>query len=160
MLGALGKGIVAGAVGTAAMTAAQLAVAKARGAPTSTPVPRTWAEAPAPAQLAKKAAEAVGEGRRVTKRDVPRLTNLLHWLYGTAWGPVYGAIAAQAAPQPLGGGLALGAGVWGASYAELVPLGIYEPPWRYPAKELATDLGFHLVYGLAVAGTFAALDRA
>ena len=32
-------------------------------------------------------------------------------------------------------------------------------PWRYPARELALDLGYHLAYGLAVAGAFAALDR-
>jgi hypothetical protein len=56
-------------------------------------------------------------------------------------------------------GVALGAGVWAASYAELVPLGVYEPPWKVPPDELALDLSYHLVYGVAVAGVFAALDR-
>ena len=52
-----------------------------------------------------------------------------------------------------------GTGVWSASYGELVPLGIYEPPWKYPPEELALDLSYHLAYGLAVAVTYAALDR-
>ena len=44
------------------------------------------------------------------------------------------------------------------SYAQLVPMGIYEPPWRYPVRELATDLSYHLVYGSAVAEAFGALN--
>jgi hypothetical protein len=58
---------------------------------------------------------------------------------------------------PLPVGLGFGLGVWAASYAQLVPLGIYEPPWRYPAEELAEDLSYHAVYGLGVAGAYAAL---
>jgi hypothetical protein len=61
-------------------------------------------------------------------------------------------------PDPVAGGLAFGTGVWGAAYAELIPLGIYEPPWKVPKRELAIDLSYHLVYGLAVAGAYAALD--
>ena len=153
MLKSLARGLVAGAAGTAAMTAYQLAVAKAQGKPLATPVPHRWADAPAPAQVAKKAADAVGQGARFTREDVPFLTNAMHWLYGLSWGGLYGAL------RPPGGGLALGTAVWGASYAELVPLGIYEPPWKYPAKQLALDLSYHLVYGVAVAGAFAALER-
>ena len=87
------------------------------------------------------------------------MTNVMHWLYGVSWGGFYGAAAGRARPDPVAGGLALGTGVWGAAYAQLVPLGIYEPPWKYPAKDLALDLSYHLVYGIAVAGTYAALDR-
>jgi hypothetical protein len=66
--------------------------------------------------------------------------------------------AGKAHPDPVGGGIAFGTGVWGAGYAELVPLGVYKPPWKYPAKELAVDLSYHVVYGLAVAAAYAALD--
>jgi uncharacterized membrane protein YagU involved in acid resistance len=155
---ALFRGIVAGVAGTGVMTGYQLAVARLQGKPLATPVPHRWADAPAPAQVAKKAAEAVGQGRRVTREDVPLLTNAMHWLYGIAWGAFYGVAAGAAKPDPVGGGLAFGAGVWGASYAELVPLGVYKPPWKYPAKELAVDLSYHVVYGLAVAAAYAALD--
>ena len=140
------------------MTAYQLAVRKARGQRLGTPVPRTWAEAPAPAQVVKKAAEAVGHGRDVTKKDVPLVTNLMHWGYGTWWGLVYGLAARRLAPDLLGGGATLGGALWGASYAELVPLGISKAPWEYPPQELALDLSYHLVYGAAVAGVWAVLD--
>jgi hypothetical protein len=155
----IGRGVLAGLAGTAAMTAYQLAVAKARGKPLVTPVPHRWADAPAPAQVAKKAADRLGVGRRVTRDDVPLLTNVMHWLYGTSWGLAYALAAYMAEPEPLEGGMLFGAGVWASSYAELVPLGIYEPPWRYPAEEVALDLSYHLVYGMAVAEAFAALER-
>ena len=153
------RGAVAGLAGTAVMTAYQLAVAKLRGKPLATPVPHRWADAPPPAQVAKKAADTVGQGGRFTREDVPMLTNAMHWLYGVSWGAFYGAAAGATRPDPVAGGLAFGTGVWGAAYAELVPLGIYKPPWKYPAKELAVDLSYHMVYGMAVATAFAALER-
>jgi hypothetical protein len=151
MLRSLARGIAAGLAGTAAMTAYQLAVAKAQEKPLSTRVPHRWADAPAPAQVAKKIADALGEGRRFTREDVPLLANAMHWLTGVSWGAVYPFVPA--------GGLAFGTAVWAASYAELVPLGIYEPPWRYPAKVLALDWSYHAVYGFAVAAAYAALDN-
>jgi hypothetical protein len=153
----IGRGVLAGVAGTAVMTAYQLAVARARGKPLSTPVPRTWADAPAPAQVAKKAADALGKGRRITKKQVPLLTNVMHWAYGVGWGAAYGGVAAAVGASAVGGGLVFGTGVWAASYGELVPLGIYKPPWAYPAEEVALDLSYHLVYGAAVAGAYAAL---
>src|SRR3954454_10865266 len=111
LTGSIGRGIVAGAVGTAVMTGLQLAVRKARGERLDTPVPRTWADAPAPAQVVKKAAEAVGHGRDVTKKDVPLITNLMHWAYGTWWGLAYGLLAGRLAPEALSGGALLGGAV-------------------------------------------------
>jgi hypothetical protein len=157
MVKSLLRGIAAGIAGTAAMTSYQLAVARAQGKPLATPVPHRWADAPAPAQLAKKAADWVGQGRHLTRDDVPMLTNAMHWLYGVSWGALYGVVAGAAEPDPVAGGLAFGTGVWGAAYAELVPLGIYKAPWRYSAEELALDWSYHAVYGLAVAAAFAAL---
>jgi hypothetical protein len=153
------KGVIAGIAGTGVMTAYQMGVATLRGRPLGTDVPHKWDDAPAPARVAKKAADALGQGSRFTREDVPLLTNAMHWLYGIGWGTFYGLGAGRAGPDPVAGGLAFGTGVWAASYAELVPLGIYEPPWTYPKQELALDLSYHLVYGLAVAGAYAALDR-
>jgi uncharacterized membrane protein YagU involved in acid resistance len=159
MLKTLARGLVAGAAGTAVMTAYQLAVAKAKGEPLSTPVPHRWADAPPPAQVVKKAADAVGEGRRFTREDVPMLTNAMHWLYGIGWGAAYSAFVRRREPSAVASGLLFGLAVWAAAYLELVPLGIYEPPWEYEPAELAVDGSYHLVYGLAVARAFAALDR-
>jgi hypothetical protein len=141
------------------MTAYQLAVAKAQGKPLDTPVPRTWADAPPPAQIAKKAAAAVGKGRSITKDDVPLVTNAVHWLYGLTWGLAYGVAARSLRPGPVAGGIGLGTTVWAAAYAELVPLGIYKPPWKYAPQELGLDLSYHLVYGTAVAAAYAGLER-
>ncbi len=152
------KGVVAGIAGTGIMTAYQLGVAKVRGQGLAVGVPHRWEDAPAPARVAKLGADAVGRGRIFTREDVPLLTNALHWLYGIGWGTFYGLGAGHASPDPVTGGLAFGTGVWCAAYAELIPLGIYEPPWKSPKQELALDVSYHLVYGLAVAAAYAALD--
>ena len=46
------------------------------------------------------------------------------------------------------------------SYVQLVPMGLYEPPWRYPPKELALDLSYHLAYGAGLGAAYAVLERA
>lgn len=38
-------------------------------------------------------------------------------------------------------------------------MGIYEPPWKYPARTLANDLGYHLSYGAGVALAHSAIAR-
>jgi uncharacterized membrane protein YagU involved in acid resistance len=139
------------------MTAYQLSVRKLRGERLDTPVPRTWDEAEAPAQVAKKAARLLGHDRAITKQDAPLATQVMHWLYGTGWGVGYGILAARYRPRPLVGAAALGVAVWTAAYAQLVPLGIYEPPWRYQPAELGLDLSYHLVYGAGVAAAYATL---
>jgi uncharacterized membrane protein YagU involved in acid resistance len=153
----VGRGVVAGAAGTAVMTGYQLAVRKARGERLDTPVPRTWADAPAPAQVAKRIGALVG--KRITKAQVPWVTPVAHWAYGVSWGPAYGLVARDREVSPLVTGAAFGTGVWAAAYAELVPLGIYEEPWKYPPQELALDLSYHVVYGVAVAAVYQALSR-
>ena len=159
-LTAVGKGLLAGLAGTALMTAYQEAVARAQGrsaAAEQLKEPRTWAEAPAPAQLAKKVSEGVLH-KRVTKRQAPLLTNVLHWTYGAGLGAAYGLAASRLQKSPLTQGAAFGGAVWGFAYASLTPLGIYEAPWRYSAKTLGVDFSDHLVYGLGVAAVFDALD--
>jgi uncharacterized membrane protein YagU involved in acid resistance len=158
-MNALIRGVIAGAVGAGVMTGYQLAVAKAQGKPLSTPVPDKWSDAPAPAQVAKKLAGAVGQGKRVKRRRVPLVTNVVHWLYGIGLGSVYGVTVGRRAADPLVAGAEFGAGAWTASYVELVPLGIYRPPWKYPLKVIALELSYHLAYGLSVAGAYALLEE-
>jgi len=119
--------------------------------------PRRWRDVPAPGQIGKRVADAVDQS--VTLEDAPKLTNAVHWAYGSSWGVAYGLFEGTFASRPLAHGLGFGSVVWGFSYATLVPLGIYEPPWKYPPKELALDLSYHLVYGLGVAGAYRLLER-
>jgi hypothetical protein len=144
-------GLAAGAAGTAAMTAVQELLPRLRGDQAG-----GEEEEPAPAQAARKVLRAVGLDPPASW--TPYLTQAAHWSYGLGWGAVYGALR-RGQGNPVLAGLSFGAGVWAASYAQLVPLGIYEPPWRYAPQELAEDLSYHAVYGLGVAGAYAVLTR-
>ncbi len=115
-----------------------------------------WHQAPAPAKVAKRILEGIFHVD-VSADRIPLLTNATHWLYGSSLGTVYGTGQGTIRANPIGHGLVFGAGVWGFSYAQLVPMGVYEPPWTYPAKTLAVDLSYHLVYGLGVAAAYEGL---
>lgn len=160
---ALARGLVAGAAGTAAMTAWQDAAARLRAAEEDdsggdAPEPDPWEQAPAPAKVAK----VIGVrllARVPPAEQIPLLTNVMHWSYGSGWGGLYGVVSSRSARRmPLRRGMLFGTAVWAMSYAQLVPLGIYEPPWRYPPGELALDLSYHLVYGVGTAAAAALLQ--
>jgi hypothetical protein len=146
----IGRGVVAGLLGTAAMTAVQelLAGESGRGEP-------DWDAAPAPAQVARKALRLAGFDPPASW--IPALTNVMHWGYGTTWGVVHSLVRGKRDEHLIREGVAFGTLVWAASYAELVPLGIYEPPWAYDAKTLAEDLTYPLAFGVGTAATAAAL---
>jgi hypothetical protein len=159
------RGMAAGAAGTAAMTAHQAIRQRLAGRNTQQDADNDgaddgeqrdpWESAPAPAQVGRRLIEGL-IGWRVPPKRIPVLTQVMHWSYGTVWGGVYAFGRDRwRGPSALLGPL-FGLGVWAASYAQLVPLGIYEPPWSYPAAALADELGYHLTYGTTVALTYAA----
>lgn len=134
---ALRRGLIAGAVGTAVMTAAQTAYYKATGSePSSTP-----------AEVGKRIIRGVLQ-RDVSDDKEGVLNNAMHWLYGTQWGLLYGL----AARRPTHG-IVFGFVVWGASLVELPAMKLAPPVWEMEPAAIAPDLGFHLLYGVAVAGT-------
>jgi hypothetical protein len=101
--------LVAGAIGTALMTVAQeLTAAKLQGSgddgeqqgPEQSQPQDPWQQASAPAKVAKR----------------------ISAVYGLAQGTIH-------APT-LRHGLLFGTGVWAMSYVELVPMGLYELPWK------------------------------
>jgi hypothetical protein len=161
------KGLAAGAAGTTAMTGHQkirerLArrdaqpdadEASADGSEPQDP----WESAPAPAQAGKRLIEGV-LGWRVPSKAIPVLTHVMHWSYGTLWGAVYAAGRDSSRIRAHKLGPLFGLGVWAASYVQLVPLGIYQPPWRYPLGSLADEIGYHVTYGTTVGMTYALLD--
>lgn len=152
-------GVAAGAVATAVLTASQEAVSRARGKSQlkeQSKPPRTWADAPAPAQLAKRVSEGVFS-HRVTKRQAPAAAAALHWAYGTGLGALFGLVQAKARPPSALHGVAFGTAVWAWAYVMLPALKIYEPIWRHPPGTLALDLSYHLVYGLSLAGAYEAI---
>lgn len=159
LFGRAARGLVAGVIGTATMTAWQELSAKLQGgqdeASQDSEPSDPWAEASPPAQVGRMILQGLGQD--VPADKIGLLTNVMHWGYGTTWGGLYGALMGRVArEQPLVRGLAFGAGVWVMSYVQLVPLGLYELPWKYPPSELALDLSYHLAYGAGL-GTAGAL---
>ncbi len=148
-LAAVGKGLAAGAVGTAAMTAYQTVVAKIRDQQAST----------TPAEVAKRIIRGVLE-REISDDKTSTLNNAMHVAYGTSWGAVYGLTQSTVHASPVRHGAAFGTGVWAAaSFVELPAMQLAPPPWEYPPLELALDISYHLVYGVGVAAAYALLDR-
>jgi hypothetical protein len=157
----LARGFAAGVVGTAAMTAWQELSARLSGhghgeggGDGASPDP--WDAAPAPAKVARKFATDVLH-RDVSPARIPLLTTVMHWATGTGWGVGYALVQRALPGGPLRKGLAWGTTVWAASYAQLVPMGIYEPPWKYPPGVVGLDLSYHLVYGVGTSAGLAAI---
>jgi hypothetical protein len=161
------RGIVAGVAGTALMTAHQEIRSKIRssgaqggggGSSGGNGQPADpWESAPAPAQVARRILEGVFH-RPVPAEDISLLTNVMHWTYGVGCGAVYGPVRSSTGGSAVVLGPTFGLAVWAMSYVELVPMGLYRPPWEYPARSLVNDIGYHLTYGVGVGATYALLD--
>jgi hypothetical protein len=161
-LGAVARGVAAGVVGTGLMTLAQTLPAKLQssgggeqqsdeGQQSQPSDP--WEQASAPAKVAKRFIEGVFH-QEVPPERIPLLTHAMHWGYGTGWGAVYGLAQGTLHAPPLRHGLVFGTAVWAMSYVQLVPMGLYEPPWKYAPKDIAMEVGYHLAYGIGVGGAF------
>ncbi len=142
-VGAAVRGVVAGAAGTALMTAAQTAYYKYTGSESSS----------TPAEVGERVIEGV------LQREVPvsedALNQGMHWLYGSSWGLPYGIVAGSSPSRSLTrGAIGIGLTVWASSRAEMAAMQIAPPPWEDPPSTLAMDVGFHLVYGLGTALAF------
>ena len=147
-LGAVIKGLFAGAVGTGVMTAYQLAAAKAMGSGPSN----------VPGEVGKRVLEGVFQ-REVSDEQVEQLTNPVHVIYGVSWGPLYGIVQSSLSRGSGRHGLAFGTAVWGASLVQLPAMKLAPPVWEMSPSSIALDLSYHLVYGLGVAAGYAAIDR-
>jgi hypothetical protein len=145
----LGKGLLAGLVGTAAMTVVSTLEMKLRK--------RAASGTPA------KAAERVLGVKPRGERARGRLSNLVHFTYGTLWGTmraVFGrTLSATGVRNPLAPAAAHLAAVWGAELIALPRLGLTPPVREWGGKEVAIDWMHHLVYAAAVDGAYRALGR-
>jgi hypothetical protein len=160
-IGLATRGVAAGVVGTAFMTAWQEIVAHLR----RHSMPKVmrqdedpWEKAPAPAQIGRLAVKGVLR-RDVPTKYIPLFTNAVHWGFGTSMGAAYGLLHGALRRKPAVDGPLFGLGVWAQSYATLVPLGLYKPPWHYPAKTIAKDISYHLVYGAGTAAGYKLVER-
>jgi len=159
-LAVLLRGTVAGAIGTATMDLAQYVRYRKNGGEDGIFAwefsgVKTWAGAPAPAQVGKRLIEGLFQ-TKLPDKAANVVNNAAHWAYGIGWGAAF-ALAAGSAPPRARWGALFGTVVWLADYAVLPATGLYKPIWDYDAKTLGTDWADHLVYGTATAGAFGAL---
>jgi hypothetical protein len=138
-----GKGLFAGAAGTAAMTVSSTLEMKLSG--------RAASQTPA------QAAEAVLNVEPKDDDSEARFSNLVHWGYGTGWGGVQGLLASTGLPGPLATAAHLGL-VWGAEQVVLPALDVSAPVFKYGGKATATDLLHHVVYATATGLAYSYLD--
>jgi hypothetical protein len=159
-LGAAARGVVAGAVGTAAMDALLFARYRRAGGDSafeaweSSAGLDSWDQAPAPAQVGKRLVEGLFQRELAPERS-RLVNNVTHWGYGLLGGIQYGLVAGSLKAPRVRYGLPFGASVWAAGYVILPAAKLYKPIWEYDATTLTKDLTAHLVYGL---GTAAALQ--
>jgi hypothetical protein len=158
--GAVWRGAVAGAVGTAAMDLLWFYRYRRDGGESGFAAWElasglsSWEDAPAPAQIGKRLGEAF-LNRQIPARRAPLVNDVMHWSYGLFWGVQYGIVAgSRAAAQPLWAGAALGCTVWAGDYVVLPVAGVYKPIWQYDAKSLLDDLTAHLFFGIGTASAF------
>jgi len=131
----IGKGIVAGFAGTAAMTISSTVEARLRRrAPSS-----------APARATEK---VLGISSFEDSVAQARFNDLSHWGYGTGWGAVRGLLDAAGLPPPQATA-AHGAAVWGSAQVTLPALDIAPPAIFWPKQEIAIDAFHHTIYALA-----------
>lgn len=141
---ALGRGLVAGLLGTAAMTVSSTTEAKLSGRGPST----------APA-------EAAGKLAGVQPRDdrgEQRFNTLVHWGYGTAWGVLRGVLDVAGLRGPVAS-LVHFAAVLGAEQAVLPALGVGSPTPSYGMKAVGVDTLHHAVYAGATGLAYDYLRR-
>jgi hypothetical protein len=139
---AVGRGFVAGLVGTAAMTGSSSVEMKLRG--------RTASKMPAEAICKTLGLETTSEEAQ------ERLNNLVHWGYGTTWGAVRGLIG-TAGFAGLPATLIFYGLVWAAEQIMLPKMGVAPPITESPSEEIAIDAWHHFVYAQAVSTAYDAL---
>jgi hypothetical protein len=155
-VGAVVRGLLSGAVGTAAMDVS-LFVRYRRGGGQSrfnqwefSEGLSSWEDAPAPAQVGKRLWEGLFQVELPPTR-ARLVNNVTHWAYGILCGALYGIVAGSLPEERVSYGLPFGAFVWAGDYVILPAAKLYKPIWEYDAETLVKDLSAHLVYGLATA---------
>lgn len=158
-IGAVVRGVLAGAAGTAIMDGVWYARYRRDGGTSGFAEWETaagldsWEGVPAPAQVGKRLVE--GALQRELKPAKARLvTNVVHWGYGLAWGAAYGIVAGSTRRPRVTDGLLFGPFVWSTAYLVLPPTGIYKRMREYDAKTLWKDASAHLAFGVGTAAIF------
>ena len=143
--GSIGRGVLAGLAGTAAMTVSSTVEAKIRR--------RAFSTAPADA-----AAKVLGIAEFRDEGAHARFSNLVHWGYGTGWG-VTRALLRSAGLSPGRATATHLAALWGSEQVMLPALEVAPPITMWGREEAAIDGFHHAVYALSTGVAYELLER-
>jgi hypothetical protein len=136
------RSVLAGAAGTAALTAAYAAERRVRR---SHEGQLDYDDSLVPGQIVA----SVMHLPHVTARGDRDLGLALRWGYGSAFGLLHGALR-RSVGEPWASA-AFGGTLMTATFTLFPLLGHTPVPWRWPADVMATSLGTHVAYVAAVA---------
>jgi hypothetical protein len=158
-VGAVVRGVVAGAAGTVAMDLLWYARYSRGGGESGfadwelSAGLESWEGAAAPAQVGRRVVEGLFQVELPPEKA--RLTNnVMHWAYGLSWAAAYGVVAGSLRRPKARYGLVLGPVVWLSGYVVLPLAKLYKPIWEYDTETLAKDLSAHLVFGATTGVAF------
>lgn len=137
----VGRGLVAGLAGTAVMTVIQMIEMKLAG--------NTPSETPA------KAAEKVLDIESRSPRAEQRLSQLMHFAYGTGWGAVRAVLPRVTGRFATQSHLLI---VWGTGLTMLPVLGLSPPVLQWSNAQIRRDFVHHAVYAYATGLVYDWLD--
>lgn len=141
---AIGIGIIAGIVGTAAITLSQMIEMKIDG--------REPSDAPVKAVGKTLNVAPTAENKKET------LSQEIHWTYGTSWGIARGLIALTGL-KGLPASLLHFAAIWGTELLMLPALKLAPQVTEEKPKEIAVDALHHAVYAAATGLAFDAMAK-
>jgi hypothetical protein len=163
-LGAVTRGLAAGAAGTLAMDLVWFVRYKRGGGDqgfwaweTGANV-KGWDDVSAPGQVGRRLAQGFLQ-RELPDEWARPLNNVVHWVYGTGWGAQYGVVAGSIRRRPWWSAPVFASVVWLSGYVVLPIAKVYRPLWEYDAKTLARDASAHAAYGAATTAAFGVLER-
>jgi hypothetical protein len=140
---AIGKGLLAGLAGTAAITLSQMIEMKiTKREPSDAPL---------------KVVEDTAGAKPASEADKQKLSQEIHWSYGTAWGIARGLIGLtglKGIPATL---LHFGA-IWGTELVMLPKHDAAKPVTEQEPKDIAIDALHHAVYAITAGVVYDALD--
>lgn len=140
---AIGIGLLAGVAGTAAITLSQIIEMKiTKRGPSEAPV-----------KVAKKATGV----KPASEAEKSKVSQEIHWAYGTAWGIARGIISLTGL-RGLPAAAVHFATVWGTAMVMLPSFKASPPVTEQEPQAVAIDGLHHAVYALAAGAAFDALD--
>jgi hypothetical protein len=144
------RSVLGGTAGTAALT---LAYATERRLRSRHRGPLDYDDSLVPGQIVA----SVLHLPHVTGREERDLGMGLRWSYGSAFGLLHGLLRRKVGDP--WASVIFGSTLMSATLSLFPLLGRTPPPWRWPADVMATSVGTHVVYVLAVAATDDTMNR-